>query len=71
MGLVDGIKDPKKVEMELWKIIPPEKAVILSRLVIMDGRSVRQERNHIVTDAVLPIYARKSECNAVEYKVDS
>ena len=22
MGLVDGIKDPKKVEMELWKIIP-------------------------------------------------
>ena len=25
MGLVDGIKDPKKVEMELWKIIPGEK----------------------------------------------
>lgn len=24
MGLVDGIKEPKKVEMELWKIIPPE-----------------------------------------------
>ena len=24
MGLVDGIKDPKKVEMELWKIIPGE-----------------------------------------------
>ena len=24
MGLVDQIKDPKKVEMELWKIIPPE-----------------------------------------------
>ena len=24
IGLVDGIKEPKKVEMELWKIIPPE-----------------------------------------------
>ena len=24
MGLVDGIKDPKKVEMALWKLIPPE-----------------------------------------------
>ena len=23
MGLVDNIKDPKKVEMALWKIIPP------------------------------------------------
>ena len=24
IGLVNGIKEPKKVEMELWKIIPPE-----------------------------------------------
>ena len=24
IGLVDGIKEPKKVEMALWKIIPPE-----------------------------------------------
>ena len=24
IGLVDGIKDPKKVEMALWKLIPPE-----------------------------------------------
>ena len=24
IGLVDGIKEPKKVEMELWKVIPPE-----------------------------------------------
>ena len=23
-GLVDGIKEPKKVEMALWKLIPPE-----------------------------------------------
>ena len=24
IGLVDGIKEPKKVEMALWKIIPPQ-----------------------------------------------
>lgn len=24
MGLVDGIKEPKKVEMALWKLVPPE-----------------------------------------------
>ena len=26
IGLVDGIKEPKKVEMALWKIIPPERS---------------------------------------------
>ena len=24
IGLVDGVKDPKKEEMALWKLIPPE-----------------------------------------------
>ena len=24
IGLVDDLKDPKKVEMALWKIVPPE-----------------------------------------------
>ena len=24
MGLVDGIKEPKKVEMVLWRLVPPE-----------------------------------------------
>ena len=24
IGIVDGIKDPKKVEMALWKLVPPE-----------------------------------------------
>ena len=27
MGLVDGIKEPKKVEMALWKIIPPTEEI--------------------------------------------
>ena len=28
MGLVDGIREPAKVEKELWKIIPPEEGTI-------------------------------------------
>lgn len=40
MGLVDGIKDPKKVEMELWKIIPGEKGSDLCHRFVNHGREV-------------------------------
>lgn len=40
MGLVDGIKDPKKVEMELWKIIPPEKGSDFCHRLVHHGREV-------------------------------
>lgn len=40
MGLVDGIKDPKKVEMALWKIIPPEKGSDFCHRLVFHGRDV-------------------------------
>ena len=40
IGLVDGIKDPKKVEMALWKIIPPEEGNDLCHRFVMHGREV-------------------------------
>ena len=40
MGLVDGIKDPKKVEMELWKIIPPEEGNDFCHRLVNHGREV-------------------------------
>ena len=40
IGLVDGIKDPKKVEMELWKIIPPEEGSELCHRLVYHGREV-------------------------------
>jgi len=40
MGLVDGIKDPKKVEMELWKIIPPEEGSDFCHRLVYHGRDV-------------------------------
>ena len=40
IGLVDGIKEPKKVEMELWKIIPPEEGSDLGHRFVYHGREV-------------------------------
>lgn len=40
IGLVDGIKEPKKVEMELWKIIPPEEGSDFCHRFVYHGREV-------------------------------
>ena len=40
MGLVDGIKEPKKVEMALWKIIPPEESSDFCHRLVYHGRNV-------------------------------
>lgn len=40
MGLVDGIKDPKKVEMALWKLVPPEEGSDFCHRLVYHGRDV-------------------------------
>ena len=40
IGIVDGIKDPKKVEMALWKIIPGEKGSDFCHRLVNRGREV-------------------------------
>ena len=40
IGLVDQIKDPKKVEMALWKIVPPEEGNSLCHRFVEHGRAV-------------------------------
>ena len=40
IGLVDDIKDPKKVEMALWKIIPPKEGSDLCHRFVEHGRAV-------------------------------
>ncbi len=40
MGLVDGIKEPKKVEMALWKIIPPEEGNDFCHRLVEHGRDI-------------------------------
>lgn len=40
IGLVDGIKEPKKVEMALWKIVPPKEGSNLCHRFVEHGRLV-------------------------------
>lgn len=40
IGLVNGIKEPKKVEMELWKIIPGEEGSDFCHRLVYHGREV-------------------------------
>lgn len=40
IGLVDGIKEPKKVEMALWKIIPPEEGSDFCHRLVFHGREI-------------------------------
>ncbi len=40
MGLVDGIKEPAKVEKALWKIIPPEEGSDFCHRLVDHGRAV-------------------------------
>ena len=40
MGLVDGIKEPKKVEMALWKLVPPEEGNDFCHRLVEHGREI-------------------------------
>jgi endonuclease-3 len=40
MGLVENIKDPKKIEMELWKIIPENESNAFCHRMVDHGREV-------------------------------
>ena len=40
IGLVKDLKEPKKVEMELWKIIPPQEGSDFCHRLVYHGRDV-------------------------------
>lgn len=40
MGLMENIKDPKKVEMALWKLIPPEEGNSFCHRLVLHGREI-------------------------------
>lgn len=46
IGLVKGIKEPAKVEKELWKIIPPEEGNDLCHRMVLHGRDICTARTH-------------------------
>jgi len=50
MGLVNNIKEPKKVEMELWKIIPDEESNNFCHRLVDHGRAVCTARTSPFSD---------------------
>lgn len=50
MGLVDKIKDPKKVEMALWKLVPPEEGSDFCHRLVYHGRDVCTARTRPCCD---------------------
>lgn len=50
IGIVDGIKDPKKVEMALWKLVPPEEGSDFCHRLVYHGREVCTARTRPYCD---------------------
>ena len=51
MGLVDHVKEPKKVEMALWKLVPPEEGSDFCHRLVYHGREVCTARTHPYCDS--------------------
>ena len=49
-GIVDQIKDPKKVEMALWKLVPPEEGSDFCHRLVYHGRDVCTARTQPYCD---------------------
>ena len=61
LGLVDNLKEPVKIEMELRKILPPEKSSDFCHRMVLHGRAVCDARKPDCENCCL-----KSVCQTVE-----
>ena len=80
MGLVDGIKEPKKVEMELWKLVPPEEGSDFCHRLVWHGREVAQPAQNLTATVAAwrisvpkSVYKKKNKnfCKCQEKILDS
>ena len=61
LGLVDNLKEPVKIEMELRKILPPEKSSDFCHRMVLHGRAVCDARKPDCENCCL-----RSVCQTVE-----
>ncbi|MCI2046737.1 MAG: endonuclease III [Faecalibacterium sp.] len=66
IGLVDELKEPQKVEMALWKIIPPEEGSELCHRFVLHGRAVCIARHAECEKCCLADICRTARQNAAE-----
>lgn len=53
LGLVDGVKDPPKIEAVLRGLLPPEKSSLFCHCIVLHGRAVCAARRPRCTDCCL------------------
>lgn len=63
LGLVDNLKDPVKIEMELRKVLPPDKSSDFCHRIVLHGRAVCDARKPDCENCCL-----KSVCQTAESK---
>ena len=69
IGLVDGIKDPAKVEKALWKIIPPEEGSDFCHRLVYHGRAVCDARKpHCAVCCLKDVCAESSRASVADEK---
>lgn len=71
IGLVDGIREPKKVEMALREIVPPSEGNGLCHRLVMHGRAVCTARTsphceHCCLKDICEYAKHSHDCNAVQ-----
>ncbi len=66
IGLVDNVKEPQKVEMLLWQIIPPEEGSDLCHRFVYHGRAVCDARKPLCEKCCLADICRTAQANQAE-----
>lgn len=66
IGLVDNVKEPQKVEMLLWQIIPPEEGSDLCHRFVYHGRAVCDARKPLCEKCCLADICRIAQANQAE-----
>lgn len=64
IGLVEDEKDPKKVEMALWKIVPPAEGNDLCHRFVLHGRAVCDARRPNCAECCLREVCRTGKADA-------
>lgn len=66
IGLVDNVKEPQKVEMLLWQIVPPEEGSDLCHRFVYHGRAVCDARKPLCEKCCLADICRTAQANQAE-----
>lgn len=61
IGLVDGLKDPVKIEQELRKVLPPESSSDFCHCLVLHGRAVCDARKPLCEKCCLKSLCRNCE----------